>query len=614
MPLPPILSQNTDQQMAQYYFDNGDYEKAKLYYEKIFKQYPSSKIYTNYISSLIELKEYKEAEKITKKQIKKEQRSYFYKVKLGEIYEKSGEENKASKYFSGLISDMNKKNIPGEYMLLCNEYVRLLKYDLAIETLEKCQRIHPNSNLNINIANLYGMKGNYEKMIDSYLLQIEKKPRDLSRVKAFLPRSIDFEEDEKTVNILRKKLLKKIQKNPENQSFYDLLIWMFQQKNDFESAFVHVKAYDKRTKSKGEKIYKFAKLCVSNKKYDLAIDAYENVINKYEPINYFVIASKREILMALQNKIFANANYTKNDVVNLKNRYLTTIQGIKNFDDKMPLMEGLAYLEGFYLHDIDTAESLYKEVLSYPGISRKRKAINKIKLADIYMLKNEIWDASLLYMQVEKEFKYDLIGFEAKFKNAKLYYYNGNFEWAQNQLDGLKASTSKLISNDAIDLSLLITDNYNMDTTLINMQQFARADLYIFQNKFLLAEKTLDSIVYRSPTHSLVDEILLKKYEIAYKKQDFETSKIFLNKIIDEHSDGILADNAMFKLAELYENQLDDKKTAFKLYEKLLFDYPGSLYVVEARKRYRKYSSTLSKSELFERGIKPIQQQNELRE
>ncbi len=594
-------SQNTDQQMAQYYFDNGEYDKAKLYYEKLFKKYPSSTIYSNYISTLLELKEYKEAEKITKKQIKKERFGAFYKVKLGEIYEKSGEEKKAKKYFEGLISNLGKKNNPGEYSLLCNEFVRLLKYDFAIKTLEKCEKIHPSSNYSITIANLYGMQGKYEKMIDSYLFQIEKKPTDINRVKAFIPRSIDFEEDEKAVEILRTKLLKKIQKNPENESFYNLLIWMFQQNDDFESAYIHVKAYDKRTKSKGEKIYKFAKLCVSNKKYDLAIEAYETVINKYGDINYFVIASKQEVLSALQRKIFSNANYTQNDVKNLKNRYLSTIEEVTDFENKMPLIEGLAYLEGFYLHEIDTAEKLYNELLSYPGISRKRKALNKIRLADIYMLKNEIWDASLLYMQVEKEFKYDIIGFEAKFKNAKLYYYSGDFEWSQNQLDGLKASTSKLISNDAIDLSLLITDNYNMDTTPINMQQFAHADLLIFQNKLSLAEKTLDSITEREPNHSLVDEILFKKYEIAFKKQDFNTSKLYLQKIIDGHTDGILADNALFKLAELYENQLNNKKEAFKLYEKLLFDYPGSLFVVEARKRYRKYSSEFGSKEIIEK-------------
>lgn len=592
-----LFSQNTDLQMAQYYYENNDFEKAKLYYEKIYETNPSATVYAEYLNTLLELNDYKEAEKITKKKIKEERFGYFYRVKLGEIYEKKGETNKAEEYYLELIGTLDSKSNRGEFSMLSNEFVRLLKYDLAIKTLEKSEEVVANSNYSISIANLYGMKGDYERMIDSYLTQIEKNPNDAEQVKQYLPRSIDFLEDKSTTELLRVKLLKKVQKNPENNGFYELLIWMFQQTGDFESAYIQVKAFDKRNKSKGENIYKFAQLCASNKQYDLAINAYETVIANENEFNYFAIASKQEILDVLRKKIFSNASYTKSDLLNLKARYLKTINGITNVAEKAPLVEGLAYLEGFYLHNIDTAEILYRDLLNYPGVSANDKALHKISLADVLMLKDQVWDASLLYMQVEKQFKEDIVGSMAKFKNAKLYYYTGDFEWSQNQLDGLKASTSKLISNDAIDLSLLITDNYNMDTTLINMQQFAQADLLIFQNKLVEANKKLDSITQRAPNHSLADEILYKKYEIAYKKQQFEVAKSYLENIITNFSDGILADNALFKLAELEENQLNNPKGAFAIYEKLMFDYPGSLFVVEARKRYRKYADNLSPAE-----------------
>ena len=74
--------------MAKYYYGKGDFEKAKLYYDKIYNERPSASIFTEYLNTLVELKEYKEAEKITKKQIKKEKFGAFYKVKLGELYEK----------------------------------------------------------------------------------------------------------------------------------------------------------------------------------------------------------------------------------------------------------------------------------------------------------------------------------------------------------------------------------------------------------------------------------------------------------------------------------------------------------------------------------------------
>ena len=592
----PVFAQNSELQMAQYYFEQSDFKKAKLYYEKLYTPTSSLSTYEEYVSTLIQLTEYSEAEKITKKRIKNESIGAFYKIKLGEIYELEGDKKKATSYYEKLIDELSKKNPVNEFNLYANEFVRVMKYELAISVFEKCDKTHENSNHKISIANLYGLLGNHELMIETFLEQILIIPNQLGMVKVLLPRSINFTEDKEVVSILKKQTLKKIQKNPENESMYDLLIWIFQQSNDFESAFIQVKALDRRTKKEGEKVYEFGKLCSSNKKYDLAIEAFEYCISNYKPYQYAHIASKKAILYTLQLKIFATANYSQNDLIQLRNRYLATIRETKDVEDNFSVLQGLAYLEGFYLHNTDTAEFLYNQLLNYPGINAKQQGRIKIELADIYMLNNEIWDASLLYMQVEKKFKHDVIGSEAKYKNAKLYYYNGDFEWAQNQLDGLKASTSKLISNDAIDLSLLITDNYNMDTTIVNMKQFAKGDLFIFQNKFEEALALFDSILARNSNHSLVDEITFKKYEIAFKKQDFDLAQKHLKDILTNYADGILADNAVFKLAELNENQLNNTTKAMSLYEKLLFDYPGSLFVVESRKRLRKYKETSGNS------------------
>jgi len=613
------LSQTTDEKMASYYFESADFEKAKMYYEKVFKTNKSRNVYENYMATLLELKEYKIAKKVTKKLIKKNPHSFFYKINYGEIMEYEDGKNKSNKYFEKLIDDLDSKTQLWKFGQLSQEFSRIGKTDLALKTLEKGESFNTkkDNRFSVNIAMLYGQKGETNKMIDAYLKVVETQPRQISRVKGYLTKSIDFDSQPKKVEILRKKLLRKIQKNPENESYSDLLIWMFQLTNDFESAFIQVKAKDKRMKSKGTKLFTFGLTCRYNKKYDLAIKAFEYAISQKTTGSGTKKRCRILALKTLKEKIISNAHYTKNDLLTLNNKYISTLSKIDFVQDKIGLLQDLANLQGFYLHNIDTAEIIIKSILNTRGISRKQKANNKIQLADIYMLKNEIWDASLLYMQVEKENKHDIIGSKAKFKNAKLYYYSGDFEWSQNQLEGLKASTSKLISNDAIDLSLLITDNYNMDTTPINMQRFAQADLLIFQNKFAEANLKLDTINKESPAHSLNDEILFRRYEIAYKKQDFATAKTYLNEIMTEYSQDILADNAIFKLAELEENQLNNKKNAIELYGKIMFDYPGSLFVVEARKRYRKLNlgkkeinviekdkSKMSKKEMFQIGTK----------
>jgi TolA-binding protein len=203
-------------------------------------------------------------------------------------------------------------------------------------------------------------------------------------------------------------------------------------------------------------------------------------------------------------------------------------------------------------------------------------------------MQGEIWEATLLYSQVDKAFKEDLLGHEARFRNARLSYYAGDFQWAQAQFDILKSSTSKLIANDALDLSVFIMDNLGLDTTETAIKLYADADLLVFQNRFEAAFAKMDSLQAAFPGHSLGDDVLYLKAKIQKKQRNYEQAAALLQEIIDNHSDEIRADNAIYELAELYEQQLAQPSKAQALYETLFIDYSNSTLAVEARKRYRK--------------------------
>ena len=65
----------------------------------------------------------------------------------------------------------------------------------------------------------------------------------------------------------------------------------------------------------------------------------------------------------------------------------------------------------------------------------------------------------------------------------------------RGQLDILKAATSKLIANDAMELSLLISDNIEEDSLTTPLQMYARADLLEFRNLDNDALAVLDSVI-----------------------------------------------------------------------------------------------------------------------
>lgn len=589
-----LYAQTSDEELAYYYYENSDYEKANLYLEKVYEGNKSEKNYTYYLNTLIALTNYKDALKLAEKQAKSHPKVFVYQINIGLVYEKSGKADKAAKQYQSIIDELTPQNYYGEYSALAIEFTRINKLDLALQTYEKGDKNNKNPNLSfgLQIADIYGKQGDFEKMTDTYLAMLDNNERLLGQIQAYIPRTLDFETDTKKVEDLKIKLLKKIQQNPNKTVYNEMLIWLFQQKGDFNSAFIQVKALDKRKGGDGMEIYRFAELCYTNKQHDLAIEGYEYILANFSPTNYYYSSAKRKILTVLKEKITVSGSYSVTDLKKLETRYIETINTTGNYQEKNPLLLDLANLEAYYLHNIDTAEIILNKLLGSPGLEKTLEATAKIEKADILLIKNEVWDASLLYMQVEKQFKHDIIGHTAKFKNAKLYYYTGDYEWCQNQLNSLKASTSKLISNDAMDLSLLITDNYNMDTTTTNMLRFSEADLLLFQNKLDEAVLKLDTINLNQPTHSLNDEILYKRYEIAYKKRDFEKAATYLQDIITKYSEDILADNALFKIAELYQNQLNDTEKAKEYYGKLLFDHPGSLFVVEARKRYRELAGS----------------------
>src|SRR5207237_519209 len=130
-----------------------------------------------------------------------------------------------------------------------------------------------------------------------------------------------------------------------------------------------------------------------------------------------------------------------------------------------------------YLNKTNEANDLLEETIALPQLSLQLQAECKLELGDILLMTGDIWEASLRYSQVEKSFKHDEIGNEAKFRNAKISYYTGDFKWAQAQLDVLKGATAKLIANDAMDLGLLISDALAIDTNEAPLCIFARADL-----------------------------------------------------------------------------------------------------------------------------------------
>ncbi|MBA3900294.1 MAG: tetratricopeptide repeat protein [Bacteroidetes bacterium] len=581
-------AQTPDEQLAVQYFQNKEFDKAVVYYEKLFDKSGNEFYYGYYLECLVELGDFKKAEKLVKKQQKKSPDNPNYAVDMGYVYNKAGEHKKAEKEFENLINQLTGNQ--SHVFEMANAFIKRNELDYALATYEKGRKLlkgqYP---FHFEMGEIYFAKGDLNGMVGEYLDVLLINEGYLQQVQNYLIRiygSEKFGTAQSGNELIKNQLLRRVQKHADKSVFAEMLIWLLIQEKDFNGAFIQTKALDKRQKEDGSRLMHLAQTCVSNKEYETAIKAYQAVLEKGKE-NYNYIPSKIELLNTLNQKILENANYTQEDLNTLEKSYHSTLSELGTNAKTSPLLKGLAHLNAFYLHNTEKAIELLEEAITLPGVTKVFMAEAKLLLGDILLIEGDIWEASLYYSQVDKDFKHDPMGDEAKLRNAKVSYYTGDFAWAQAQLDVLKGSTSKLIANDAMSLSLLITDNSTLDTNLVPLEMFAKADLLSFQNKDKEALMTLDSISHYFQGHELADDILMKKAVIMEKQQNWEEAVKFLKKLVAAYGYDILADDALFKLGEIYQFKLKDLEKAKEAYHQLMTEHQSSTFTVEARKRYR---------------------------
>lgn len=576
----------TDQQLAQHYYINGEFEKARTYYEKLYEKDPSKLNFSRLYECIDRANDTKEAEKLIKKQLSANRNDLEYPVLLGQFYENNNEPAKGQKIYDDLIDDLNPD--ANKIISLYTAFKGKGRNDLALQTLEKGRKLLKTSYpLNIQFAELYGSQGQNDKMINEYLDLIDYNSGYASSIQNLLSRQFELSNpDSKEYEILKQALLDRVQKKPDNTVYAEMLIWLFIQKKNFSAALTQVQTMDKRLGEQGRRVFDLGRICVENKEYAVARKAYQYIIGLGNS-NMYYYQAENALLNTRFLEVTTTRNFSKAEIDETLAEYTRTIERVGKSRATLPLILEMSHIQAFYGNQSDQAIINLTEALLLSGLTDIQKAELKMKLADIHVLHGDIWEASLFYMQVEKDFKFETIGHEAKFKNARIFYYDGEFDFAQSQLNVLKESTSKLIANDAMKLSIMITDNFGLDSNYQAMMWFAQGDLLVEQHRYSEAFTLFDSIILTYPYHSLGDEILLKKSDAMMLEGNWTESIRFLEELLKYHGEDILADDAVFQLGDIYETHLNDKEKAAEYYKKILFDFRGSLYSEEARKRFR---------------------------
>ncbi len=574
--------------LAANYFNNGEYEKAAPLYKKLYlKNNFNDTYFIYYYKSLMYDEKYEEAIDVIKKQFKAKPNQLYLLVHEGNLYEKINEPEKAEKLYKKAIDKIGSDKI--QIIKLANAFKEYSYYNYARQAYQKgVEKVDDNILFLMYLGELSSLENDYDKMIDYYIAYLKKSDNRYSgqNIKSKLSKSLSKDK----MILLRNKLVKSIQENPDNISLIDVLSWVYLQLGEYEKARRQITAMDRRFGENGARVYKFAQDAYKAGQYATAAKSYQYIIeNKSKNSPYFMMSIRR-YLNITSEILVQDTSTTHEDFLDIENQYKKFLNQFGIGDQTAELVIELAKLEAYNLHNVDKGIKILKDLIKRNYIDPRFIAKAKIVLGDLYMIKGEVWESSLLYSQVDKDFKEGELGELARYKNAKLYYYEGDFEWAQIIFNILKPATTRVISNDAIESSVFITESIGEDSIVKPLQMYAKAELLVYQNKFDDAISSLDSINFLFPKNNLEDDIWYLKAHIFKKLKKYDLAKKMYEQVIEKYPDELKADNSIFELAEMYENIFDDKNMAKTLYEKLFLDYDNSTLAVEARKKYRNLS------------------------
>ncbi|MBK6477930.1 MAG: tetratricopeptide repeat protein [Saprospiraceae bacterium] len=578
-----ILS-GQDARLAEQYFQDGEYEKAGILFAKLLDQNKNQNYYFNRLTDcLIYQDKTAEAETLVKKQLKSFPDEAGNYVVYGNLLDKMGQPDAAAEQYKKAIDKL--PNDRSKITSLAGNFINMSKFDFAIAAYEKGMKVFNDKNMfPYLLADMYRRKDDVPKMIEYYLISLDADPQRDVTIESIFQRTFqpsDYLE-------LQKQLYAAIQGAPRAIHFAEMLQWAMLQSRDYLGALRQARALDKMLDENGSRIYQIGQIAKSANEWDAAVKAFEYITKEKGPQNSFYVEAKKDALACKRNKIKLSASPTTMDELKvLEQDYESFIQEFgKNRASSVLIIE-YAELVALHLNNIPKAIAILDELIHLPNIPRPAAAQAKLNLGDYYLVQGEIWEATLLYSQVDKAFKEDQLGEEARFRNARLTYFNGDFEWAQKQFDILKSATSRFISNDAIDLSVFILDNMAGDSVSVPLQYYAQAELLGFQNKHQAALEKLDSIVFLFPNHDIVDDVLYLRAKIYSQLKQWDQAIPIYQTIIEKYKEGIRCDNALFELAEIYDFKLNEKEKAKSLYETLFMDFSNSTFAVEARKRFR---------------------------
>ncbi|RTY92725.1 tetratricopeptide repeat protein [Flavobacterium sp. RSP46] len=565
-----------NEQLAQYYYDKGDFEKAKISYEELLQEIPlNSQYFLRIIDCSQQLQEFESAEKAIQERLDKYNQGNLL-VELGYNFQLQKNDDKAKMYYDQAL-DRIRKN-PNQVYGISNTFERKVLLEYALKSYQIAVELEPNFNFNYQIGLLYGQLSNIEMMISTFLDEAFANPQNSIRIQNQLVRFMADEGDANFNELLRKALIVRTQKN-QDIFWNHYLSWFYVQEKEFGKAFIQQKAIYKRNPESLATIVNLGQLAIEEENEEAAKEILGFVLQNTLDLELLIQANSYLIAMKIEKATEKDFAAISKELDGLMKQF-----EISPFTLSLQLIQ--AHFTAFKLKKPEEGKAIIKRALELQ-LNDYQVADAKMELADILLYEEKFNQALIYYSQIELDLKNDVMAHEASLKAAKTSYFKADFAWALKQFKELKSANTQLIANDALEYFLLINDNTVVDSTQTALKQFAKGDYLLYQNRNQEAITQFLSILKNHKGQQIEAVTLLRLGNIYEETGDFTLALSQYQTIMDQYSDGIYIDEALYFSAEIYKKELLLPDKAKPLYEKIIFNLQDSIYFVEARKKFR---------------------------
>ncbi|MBM3936082.1 MAG: tetratricopeptide repeat protein [Sphingomonadales bacterium] len=541
----------------------------------------SNTAYAYVYVSRLQLKQYEEAEKLAQRLGRKFKGQVHYEVDRGYAMRLRGKVEEALKVYGELLRDC--KGDPNEIAVLAGAFRVRAEGEWAAQVYLKGRSLQANpAGYALELADLAHQSGQRVRMIEHYLEHLEDQPQQLEAVQYALQQKLDADE----MDEIRVALLKRLRLKPDETVLNELLIWYLVQQKDFTGAFQQAKALDMRINQQGQRVLSLARIAIENEDWKATLPMLDFVVQQSKLPN-LQNEARMEILRVKYRLIQAGYGGSRDSLESLAVQYKDLLTAGLISRLRLQASAGYAELLAFDLGRIEEAMDMLEQIIAQGGESQALAEI-KLLLGDLYVLSEIFWEAALVYGQVERDFSNQPLGHQAKFRNARLSFFQHEFSWAQAQLDVLKASTTTRMANDAMELALTIHDNYDLDTSAWPMQGLAMLEQARYRRQLDRAIILVDSLLDTLLQHPLGDDLWIRKAAILEQMGRYAEADSAYGSLLAKYGDEVLADDALFRRGMLWEQRFSNKERAMDLYSQLMLKFPDSAFLPEARRKIRR--------------------------